>query len=125
VLGNSSEVPQIAFCTPEYLFGIEANGSFPATVDQFSALKEREEVINLVVEDEAQKIFDRMPSFRPSFDWLRKLKELECSLLVMSAALTNEQIITLKDEFLHRSDNSVVLTQGVHRGNLKLHLQKY
>ena len=122
VLGNSSEVPQIAFCIPGYLFGTEANGSFPASVSQFSTLKEREKVINLVVVDEAHKIFDRMPSFRPSFDRLRELKELECSLLVMSATLTNEQIITLKDEFLHRSDNCIVLAQGVHRDNLKLHL---
>ena len=45
-------------------------------------------------------------------------------MLIMSAMLTNEQIKTLKAEFLH-SDNCVVLTQGVHRDNLKLHLRKY
>ena len=45
-------------------------------------------------------------------------------MLIMSAMLTNEQIKTLKAEFLH-SDNCVVLTQGVHRDNLKPHLRKY
>lgn len=121
---DSSNIPLIAFCTPEYLFGTPASSTFLATTGQFSALKEKEDWLNLIFVDEAHKIFETMPSFCPAFDNLRKLKELKCNLLVMSATLTSEQIITLKAEFLH-SDDCVVLTQGVHRNNLKLHLRKY
>jgi len=124
VLANSGDIPLMAFCTPEYLFGTTANGSFLATPGQFTLLKEKEDMLNLVVIDEAHKIFDRMPSFRPAFDDLKQLRELNCNLLAMSATLTAEQIETLKDKFLH-SDKCVVLTQGVQRDNLKLHLRKY
>ena len=41
----------------------------------------REKVINLIAINEAHKIFERMPSFCPSFDRPRKLKELECRQL--------------------------------------------
>ena len=124
VFVDSSNLPLLAFCTPEYLFGTPASSSFLAAAGQFSALKEKEDWLNLIAVDEAHKIFDRMPSFRPAFDSLRKLKELKCNLMVMSATLTNEQIKTLKSESLH-CDNCVVLTHGVNRDNLKLHLRKY
>ena len=124
VLANSDDIPLMAFCTPEYLFGTPANGSFLATPGQFTLIKEKESMLNLVVIDEAHKIFDRMPSFRPAFDDLKQLRELNCNLLAMSATLTVEQIETLKDKFLH-SDKCVVLTHGVQRDNLKLHLRKY
>lgn len=123
VFVDSSNIPIIAFCMPEYL-GTPASSNFLATAGQFSALKEKEDGLNIIVVDETHKIFGRMPSFHPAFDGLRKLKELRYNMLVMSATLTNEQIKTIKAEFLH-SDNCVVLTQGVHQDNWKLHLRKY
>ena len=124
VFVDASNAPLLAFCTPEYLFGTPASDNFQATSGQFSTLKDTQGTFSLIVLDEAHKIFDRMPSFRPAFDSLRKLQEIDCSLLAMSATLTNEQIEKLKSEFLH-SEKCVTFTQGVHRDNLKFHLRKY
>ena len=119
-----SERPLIAFCTPEYLFGTPANGRYQATIGQFSALKDKVDDLHLIVLDEAHKILDRLPSYRPAFDGIKRLRQLECKLLAMSATLTEDQIQILQADFLH-SDNCVVLTEGVHRKNLMLHLRRY
>lgn len=74
--------------------------------------------------DEAHKIFDRMPSFRPAFDSLKKLQQLLCTLAAMSATLTSRQIEILKDEIMH-GDKCCVLTEGVHRDNLLIRLSRY
>ena len=59
VFVDSSNIPLTAFCTPEYLFGTPASSNFLATAGQFSALKEKEDGLNIIVVDEAHKIFDR------------------------------------------------------------------
>ena len=92
VFVDVSNAPLLAFCTPEYLFGTPASDNFQATAGQFSTLKDKQGIFSLIVIDEAHKIFDHMPSFRPAFDNLRKLWEIDCSLLAMLATLTNEQI---------------------------------
>ena len=124
VFVDASSSPLLAFCTPEYLFGTPASDNFQATAGQFNTLKDKQGTFSLIVLDEAHKILDRMPSFRPAFDSLRKLQEIDCSLLAMSATLTNEQIEMLKTEFLH-GEKCVTFTQGVHRDNMKFHLRKY
>ena len=91
-----SYAPLLAFCTPEYLSGTPASDNFQATAGQFSTLKDKQDTFSVIVIDEAHKIFDRMPSFCPAFDHLRKLQEIDCSLLAMLATLTNEQIEILK-----------------------------
>jgi len=35
---DKNDIPSIAFCTPEYLFGTPAVGTYQATIGQFSAL---------------------------------------------------------------------------------------
>ena len=87
-----SEAPIIAFCTPEYLFGSPENGRYKATIGQFDVLKNKADELNLVVLDEAHKIFDRLPSYRPAFDGIKKLKQLDCKFLAMSATLTEDQV---------------------------------
>ena len=84
----------------------------PGSVGQFNVLKSCENV-NLVVIDEVHKIFDRMPSFRPVFDSLKKFQKLSCILAAMSATLTIRQIEILKDYFMHGT-KCFVLTEGVH-----------
>ena len=65
----------LAFCTPEYLFGTPASDNFQATAGQFNTLKDKQGTFSLIVLDEAHKIFDCMPSFRPAFDSLRKFRK--------------------------------------------------
>lgn len=124
VFKSSSDLPIIAFCTPEYLFGTPANGQYQATAGQFSALRDRIDDVHLIVLDEAHKIFDRMPSYQPAFDSMKRFKQIPCKLLAMSATLTTDQIQLLKEDFLH-SDDCVVITEGVHRKNLVLNLKRY
>jgi len=121
---SDGEMPLIAFCTPEYLFGTAANGRYPATIGQFSVLEGKADDLHLIVLDEAHKILDRLPSYRPAFDGIKRMKQLECKLLAMSATLTQDQVQILQADFLH-SSNCVVLTEGVHRNNLVLHLRRY
>jgi len=64
---------------------------------------------------------DRMPSFRSAFDELKRLKELNCPILAMSATVTSRQADSLKAEFL-RGDNCITVVNSVHRSNLKLQL---
>jgi len=80
--------------------------------------------VHLIVLDEAHKILDRLPSYRPAFDGIKRIKQLECKLLAMSATLTQDQVQILQADFLH-SNNCVVLTVGVHRNNLVLQLRRY
>ena len=121
---DRNDIPSIAFCTPEYLFGTPADGIYQATIGQFTALHDRQDYLYAVVMDEAHKIFDRVPSYRPAFDSMERLQHLSCKLLAMSATLTSEQVEFLKKDFLH-GDNCVVITQGVHRDNLVLQLKRY
>ena len=65
---DRNDVPSIAFCTPEYLFGTPADGVYQATIGQFTALVDRQDYLHAVVLDEAHKIFDRAPSYRPAFE---------------------------------------------------------
>ena len=48
VFSSSDNVPQLAFCTPEYLFGTPASGSYLPTTGQFDSLKKSQN-LNLVV----------------------------------------------------------------------------
>ena len=80
---------EIAFCTPEYLFGTPATGNFSGTSGQYSVLH------CLIAIDEARKIFDRIPSYCPAFDKMMQLKELSFPIVAMSATLTNSRIKTL------------------------------
>jgi len=123
VFKSPDNVPALAFCTPEYLFGTPPDGNYSGSVGQFNVLKSCSN-INLVVIDEAHKIFDRMPFFRPAFDSLKKLQQLPCTLAAMSATLTSRQIEILKDDFMH-GDTCCVLTEGVHRDNLLIRLRRY
>jgi len=93
VFKSQDDVPALAFCTPEYLFGTSPD--VQGSVGQFNVLKSCSNIC-LIVIDEAHKIFDRMPSFRPAFDSLKKLRQLPCTLAAMSATLTSRQIETLK-----------------------------
>ena len=121
---DRNDIPSIAFCTPEYLLGTPADGIYQATIGQFTALHDRQDYLHAVVMDEAHKIFDRVPSYRPAFNSMKRLQHLSCKLLAMSATLTSEQVKFLKKDFLH-GDNCVVITQGVHRDNLVLQLKRY
>ncbi|MCY3928217.1 MAG: helicase-related protein [Acidobacteria bacterium] len=80
--------------------------------------------VSMIAIDEAHKIFDRMPTYRPAFDEMQQLKELSCPIVAMSATLTSSQIDVLKQKYV-RSDKCLVLTKGVHRDNLHLCLQRY
>jgi len=59
-------------------------------------------------------------------DSMKRLQELSCNLLAISATLTAEQIQLLKQSFLHlHGSDCVVITQGVHWDNLVLQLKRY
>jgi len=73
--------------------------------------------VHLIVLDEAHKIFDRMPSYQPAFDSMKRFKQMPCKLLAMSATLTTDQIELLKEHFLHSGD-CVVITEGCIRKTL-------
>jgi len=78
----------------------------------------------MVTIDEAHKVFDCMPSYRPAFDDMKQLKELDCPILAMSATLTDTQIQILKEGYL-QSDNCLIFTSGVHRDNVQICMQRY
>ena len=69
---------------------IPPDGTYSGSVGRFDVLKSCKNV-NLVVIDEAHKIFDRMASYRPAFDSLKKLQQLSCTLAAMLATLTSKQ----------------------------------
>ena len=124
VFQSTHDEPLIAFCTPEYLFSTPSTGSCLGTVGQFSTLLAKMDCIGVITIDEAHKIFDRLPSYRPAFDDLKKLKQISCPIIAMSATLTSAQISLLQESYL-RSSNIVILKKDVHRNNLKLQLQRY
>ena len=74
--------------------------------------------------DEAHNIFDRMPSYRPAFDSMKRFQQIPCKILAMSATLTTDQIQLQRKDSLHSAD-CVVITEGVHRKNLVLKLKRY
>ena len=77
----------------------------------------------MVTIDEAHKIFDRMPDYRPAFDAMQQLKELGCPILAMYATLTDAYVQSLKQDYLQSIDNCLVLTCGVHRANIQIGMQ--
>ena len=121
---QSSNLPDLAFCTPEYLFGTPTNATFSGSCGQFYSLLAIQDNVSLVAIDEAHKIFDHMPSYRPAFDDMKQLCELSCPIVAMSATLTSVQVDTLKQEFI-RSDRCLLITKGVHQQNLQLSIQCY
>jgi len=116
--GKTSE---IAFCTPEYLFGTSAKGTHSGTVGQYSVLLSNKDIFAMIAIDEARKIFDHDPSYCPEFDKMVQFKDLPCPIVAMSATLTDSQIKILQQIFLH--SECVVLTKGVHRDNLQLSIK--
>ena len=100
--------PLIAFCTPEYLFGIPSDGSCLGTVGQFNTLLAKKDHV-----DEAHKIFDRLPSYRPAFNDLKKLKDISCPIIAMSVTLTRDQIALLQKGYSSSSD-TVILKKAVY-----------
>jgi len=56
-------MPIIAFCTPDYLFDSPENGCYQATIGQIDALERKADGLNIIVLDEARKIFERLPSY--------------------------------------------------------------
>jgi len=113
----SSNPPNLAFCTPEYLFGALSNDGFPDSGGQFHLLLKIKDKVSMVIMDKAHKIFDRMLDYRPAFDNMKQLRKLPCPLVAMSTTLTNSQVNVLKQEYV-RGDQCLVLTKGVHRDNL-------
>ena len=56
--------------------------------------------VSMIAIDEAHKIFDHMPTYRPAFDEMQQLKELSCPIVAMSATLTSLQIDALKQKYV-------------------------
>ena len=96
--------------------------NYMGTSGQFCSFVEKKEIFCMVTIDEAHKVFDRMPNYRPAFDTMKQLKELQCPIVAISATLTDVQISILKQEYL-RSGDCLVLTSGVHRDNVKISMQ--
>ena len=86
---STLDEPVVAFCTPEYLFGTPSTGSCLGTVGRFSTLLAKNDSFGIITIDEAHKIFNRLPSYRPAFDDLKKLKQMSCPIIAMSATLTS------------------------------------
>ena len=122
--GNTSDIPRLAFCTPEYLFGTPATSSSSGSPGLFHSLKAIQATVSMITIDGAHTIFGRMPDYRPAFDDMQQLKEMPCPIVCMSATLTRSQVDILKQKYL-RSDKCLVFTKGVHRENLQLCLQRY
>ena len=97
---QSSDVPRLAFCTPEYLFGTPTDSSSSGSAGQFNSLKAMLAAVSLIAIDEVHKILDRMPTYRPVFDEMQQLKELSCPIVAMSATLTSSQIDVLKQNYV-------------------------
>ena len=97
---STHDKPMVVFCTPEYLFGTPSIGGCIGTAGQFSWLVEKKERISVDTIDEVHKIFDRLPSYRPAFDDLRKLQQLTCPIIAMSATLTDNQVSLLQERYL-------------------------
>jgi len=121
---SSDNVPQLVFCTPEYLFGTKGNGSYLPTIGKFESVKKIQDVLSVVVIDEAHKIFNGMPSFRSAFDELKQLKQLNCPLFTMSATLTSAQVDMLQTRYL-RVGNCITIINSVNQDNLRLKLRRY
>lgn len=90
--GSASNIPRLAFCTPEYLFGVPATNSLSGSAGQFHSLKTIQASVSMIAIDEAHTIFGRMPEYRPAFDDMQQLKEMPCPIVCMSATLTKSQI---------------------------------
>ena len=124
VFHSTSNIPSLAFCTPEYLFGTPPNGGYSGSSGQFSKLLARNQYVSLIAIDEAHIIFDRVSVYRPAFDALKQLRKMPCPIIAMSATLTSDQIDVLQKEYMH-GEKCLVLTKSAHRNNLKLTLRQY
>ena len=124
VFHKTSNIPSLAFCTPEYLFGKPPSNGFPGSSGQFSRLLARSEYVDLIAIDEAYKIFDRLPDYRPAFNALKQFRTMPFPIIAMSATLTSDQVDSLQKENM-RSEERVVLSKSAHRSNLKLTLRLY
>ena len=56
VFHSTSNVPSLAFYTPEYLFGTPTNGGCSGSSGQFSKLLARNDYVSLIAIDEAHRI---------------------------------------------------------------------
>ena len=63
VFQSTSNLPSLAFCTPEYLFSSSSNGTYSGTGGQFHLLLQKQDIINMVTIYEAHKVFDRLPDY--------------------------------------------------------------
>jgi len=63
-------------------------------------LLEKKECISVVTIDEAHKIFDRLPKYRPAFDDMRKQQQLSSPTIAMSTMLTNDKEFLLQQRYL-------------------------
>jgi len=121
---KSTDLPAIAFCTPEYLFGTESCGNYGGSAAQFSTLLKKKDILSMVAIDEAHKIFDRPPSYRPAFDSMDQLRKLQCPIVAMSATLSSDDIQKLQSKFLN-SERCMVLANRDNKQNVKLTIQRY
>ena len=119
VFHSTTNIPRLAYCTPEYLFGKPPKGGLSGSSGQFSRLLARSDYISLIAIDEAHKIFDRMPDYRPAFDALKRFREMPCPIIAMSATLNSHQVEILQKDFMH-DEECVVLSRSANRSNLKL-----
>jgi len=86
-------------------------------------LLEKKECIGVVTIDEAHKIFDRLPKYRPAFNDMRKLQQLSCPIIAMSATLTGGQVSILQQRYLR--DNTLVLQSSTQHQNFQFKIQMY
>jgi len=114
VFQSTSDVLTLAFCTPEYLFGIESTPTFTGTSGDFHLLLDRKDIIKMVTTDEAHKIFDWLPDYRREFDDRKWLKELGCPIVAMSATLTEKEIRCLKQLYLRSPLNCTTKSTQLH-----------
>jgi len=61
VFQSTSDMPTLAFCTPEYLFGTESTATYTETSGEFL---DRIDIFNMVAIDETHKIFDCLPDYQ-------------------------------------------------------------
>jgi len=121
---SASNIPKLAFYTPEYLFGNPTTNASSGSAGQFHLLKTIYVSVSMITIDEPHTIFGQMPDYRMAFDDMQQLKEMPCPIVCMSATLTESQIEMLKQSYV-RSDKCLVFTKGVHRENLQLSMQRY
>jgi len=120
---QSSNLPSLAFCIAEYLFGAPSNGTSSGSSGNFHLLVEIQDRGLMVITDEAHKIFHGMPDYHPAFDYMKQLHELPLLTCCNVCYINKLKIKYTKEEY-----NVVVnvlcykrrATKGVHRDNLQI-----